>query len=177
MKQRFVSARIAPRAVVTGEVVAGLVALALSATLDSWPIAVASGAATGLVICVLTFRERTVWQWAWRAMSWTRRRVRRLQLPQPVDVTLNEHTVGVVIDGHTVSTMITVLGKPYIPTLLHADHTKTLNTVPISVIAQEMQRCGLSVDVDIICEGSRTARDNYAELYEAALRAAGGRSA
>lgn len=184
MRQRFVSARVAPRTVVTGEAVAGVVALALSTTLDSWPVAVAAGAALALLICVVTFRGRTLWQWMWRIMSWTRRRVRQLRLPQPVDVTLNEYTVGehkvgVVIDAHTVCTMISVLGKAYIPTLLHADHTKTLNTVPISVIAQEMQRCGLSVDVDIVCEGSRTARDNYAELYEAALRglpAAGQRS-
>lgn len=179
MRQRFVSARITSRAVIAGELVAGLAALALSTTLISWPIAVATGAVLGLVICVLTLRGRTVWQWVGRVITWMRHRVRKLRLPEPVDVTLNEHTVGVVIDGHTVCTMISVLGKPYIPTLLHADHTKTPNTVPISVIAHEMQRCGLSVDVDIVCEGSRTARDNYAELYEAALRglpAAGQRS-
>ena len=66
--------------------------------------------------------------------------------------------------------MIAVLGKPYIPTLLYSQHTKTLNMLPITKIAEQMQRVGLPVDVDIVCEGSRTSRDNYAELYQTSLR-------
>jgi type VII secretion protein EccE len=85
-------------------------------------------------------------------------------------VIVAERKVGVIVDGDTVCTMIAVLGKPYIPTLLYSQHTKTLNMLPITKIAGQMQRCGLPVDVDIVCEGSRTARDNYAELYQTSLR-------
>ena len=52
--------------------------------------------------------------------------------------------------------------------------------MPVTVIAEQMRRHGLPVDVDIVCEGRRTAaRDNYADLYQTFLRglpAAGQRS-
>ncbi|WP_036445846.1 type VII secretion protein EccE [Mycobacterium kansasii] len=179
MRQAPVSARIAPRAIVAAELVAAAVAFVLIVAVDSWPIAVGAGAAVGLVSCVLTWRGLTMWQWIVRGLRWARHRARQPRLLEPVDVTVGEQTVGVIVDGHTVCTMIGVLGKPYIPTLLYTEHTETPNTVPITEIAQQMQRYGLQVDVDIICEGSRTGRDNYAELYQTALRglpAAGQRS-
>nr|VTP02291.1 ESX-1 secretion system protein EccE1 [Mycobacterium riyadhense] len=92
----------------------------------------------------------------------------------PVAVTVDGTTAGAVIDGHTVATAIAVWGTPYVPTLLHPHRAETPNTLPISVVAEQMQRHGLAVDVDVICEGRRTARDNYAELYQTFL---GGRPA
>ncbi len=92
----------------------------------------------------------------------------------PADVTIDGTTAGVVIDRHTVATMISVWGTPYVPTLLHPHRAETPNTLPISVVAKQMHRHGLAVDVDVICEGRRTARDNYADLYQTFL---GGRPA
>jgi type VII secretion protein EccE len=77
--------------------------------------------------------------------------------------------VGVIVDGHTVITMIAVWGKRYIPTLLHARHAETPNTLPLSVIGEQMHRFGLGVDVDVMCEGTRTGSDGYAGLYSAFL--------
>lgn len=74
-----------------------------------------------------------------------------------------------IVDGHTVITMIAVWGKRYIATLLHARHAETPNTLPLSVIGEQMHRFGLGVDVDVVCEGTRTGSDGYAGLYSAFL--------
>lgn len=97
----------------------------------------------------------------------------------PTDVTAESTTAGVVVDGHTVATMIAVWGSSYVPTLLHTNRAETSNTLPISVVAEQMQRYGLPIDVDIISEGRRTVRDNYADQYQTLLAgrpAAGQRS-
>jgi len=176
---RQVSARIGCRAVVAGELVAAVAALGLSTCLD-WRAALAVGAGLGLLICVLTVGGLTLWQWAWRVIAWARRRDHVPALIEAFDVTVDGRDVGVVVDGETVCTMISLWGKPYVPTLLHAQRAETPNTVPVTVIAEQMCRYGLAVDVDMICEGRRTAaRDNYADLYETFLRglpAAGQRS-
>ena len=170
MRQRLISARINTKAVVAAELIAGTAGLALSLALASWPTAFAAAALVAIAGCVMTVGGLPAWQWAHRLLVWARHRQHRVELLAPVDVTVSQRKVGVIVDGDTVCTMIAVLGKPYIPTLLYSQHTKTLNMLPITKIAEHMQRVGLPVDVDIVCEGSRTSRDNYAELYQTSLR-------
>ncbi|KWX20470.1 hypothetical protein AFM11_30315 [Mycolicibacterium wolinskyi] len=86
------------------------------------------------------------------------------------DVHVDGERTGVLIDGHTVVTMVALWGKPYMPTLLKPDSAQTPNTVPLSVIAAEMNRAGLGVDVDIVAEGRRTSNDSYSEAFAAFLR-------
>ena len=43
------------------------------------------------------------------------------------------------------------------------------NTLPLSVIAEQMQRFGLGVDVDVIAQGHRTASDSYGQFYATLL--------
>jgi type VII secretion protein EccE len=86
------------------------------------------------------------------------------------DVHVDGDRTGVLIDGHTVVTMVALWGRPYMPTLLKPDSAQTPNTVPLSVIAAEMNCAGLGVDVDIVAEGRRTSSDSYSEAFAAFLR-------
>ncbi len=170
MRQRLISARWNTKVIVAAELTAVAAGLALSLCVASWPIAFMAAALVALVGCVVTVRGLAAWQWAHRLWVWLGRRQHHVELLEPVDVTVAQRKVGVIVDGDTVCTVIAVLGRPYIPTLLYSQHTKTLNMLPITKIAEQMQRVGLPVDVDIVCEGSRASRDNYAELYQTSLR-------
>lgn len=155
--------------VVAAELVAAVVAWVLvAAGVGLWP-AVGLGAVMGVLACVVTVRGLRNWQWATRMLVWVRHRQRRLELGEFSDVQIDGTTMGVLIDGHTVVTMISVWGKPYMPTLVKPQHTETPNTLPITIIANEMQRAGLGVDVDVICEGARTSSDSYAGVYASFL--------
>ena len=66
--------------------------------------------------------------------------------------------------------MIAVLGKPYIPTLLYSQHTKTLNMLPITKIAEQMQRSVCPLMSTSCAKAAAPSRDNYAELYQTSLR-------
>lgn len=88
--------------------------------------------------------------------------------------------VGVLRDTTTVITMIEVWGRAYMPTVLHPHRAETPNMLPLSVIADNMQRLGLNVDVDVIVEGQRVSGDPYAIQYDRHVgerAAAGQRSA
>lgn len=96
-----------------------------------------------------------------------------------IDVDSDGQSLGLLVDGDTLVTMIAVWGRPHIPTLLRPDGAQTPNTVPLTVIAEQMRRYGLGVDVDVITHGRRTAGDTYAQLYATMLAdrpAAGQRS-
>lgn len=92
------------------------------------------------------------------------------------DIDSDGHPLGLAVDGHTLVTMVNVWGKAYIPTLLRPQGAETPNTLPLSVIAEQMQRFGLGVDIDVIAHGRRTATGSYAQLYATLLadRAAAG---
>lgn len=57
------------------------------------------------------------------------------------------------------------MGRPYIPTPLRPQGAETPNTLPLSVTAEQVQRFGLGVDIDVIAQGRRTAVDNYGQFY------------
>lgn len=82
-----------------------------------------------------------------------------------VDIDSDGLPLGVHIDGHTLVTMVSVWGRRYIPTLLRPQGAETPNTLPLSVIAEQMQRVDLGVDVDVIEQGRRTASDSYGQFY------------
>lgn len=86
-----------------------------------------------------------------------------------IDIDSDGQPLGLLVEGHTLVTMIAVWGRPYIPTLLRPDGAQTPNTVPLTVIAEQMSRFGLGVDVDVITHGRRTAGDTYAQLYATML--------
>lgn len=88
--------------------------------------------------------------------------------------------VGVLREATTVITMIEVWGRAYMPTVLHPHRAETPNMLPLTVIAENMQRLGLNVDVDVIVEGQRVSGDPYAVQYDRHVgerAAAGQRSA
>ncbi len=97
----------------------------------------------------------------------------------PIDVQDRDGVVGVLIDGTTLITMISVWGRAHMPTRLRPQGADTPNLVPIQVISEQMQRYGLGVDVDVISHGCRTSGDSYAPQYDKSIgtrSAAGQRS-
>ncbi|MGV7254566.1 type VII secretion protein EccE [Mycobacterium kansasii] len=177
MKQPVIGARLNVRAMVAAELTAvgASAGLLLAGVPELWAVVIGIVVAAG--VCLVTIGGLTCWQWARLAWRWIGHRDRKPALPDAVDVEVGGETLGVIIDGHTVITMVSVWGKPYVPTWLRPHHAETPNTLPITVIAKQMRRFGLGVDVDVICEGRRTATDNYAALYATFLggRAAAGR--
>lgn len=89
----------------------------------------------------------------------------------PIDVQDRDGIVGVLIDGTTLITMVSVWGRAHMPTRLRPQGADTPNLVPIQVICNEMQRYGLGVDVDVISDGSRTSGDSYAAQYDKSIGA------
>ena len=138
------------------------------------PVAIGVGAGLAVLLLVVTVGGLSLWQWLVRVMAWLRERQHRIELGEFSDVQVDGSTLGVLVEGHTVVTMVSVWGKSYMPTLLKPLQTDTPNTLPLSVIANEMRQADLGVDVDVLCEGRRTSSDSYAEVYSAFL---GSRSA
>ena len=174
MKRPMLGLRHNLGAVVAAEVTAaGCAAVLLAAGTPVLP-ALISAVVVAVAVCLVCVADLAVWQWARLAAPWFGLRQRRITLRDGFDVEIEGSPVGVIVDGHTVVTMISVWGKPYVPTLIYPQRAETPNTLPLTVIAEHMRRVGLGVDVDVICEGRRTTRDHYAELYATFL---GGRPA
>lgn len=102
-----------------------------------------------------------------------------LRLPrQPTDRHhLRRHAICLLpirapVEPMIVTAGIAVYGRAYAPTWLRTGKAVTKNTVPLSVIAEMMDRYRLHVTVDIISEGHRTRRDpdGYWRRYEEFLR-------
>ncbi|SKK91677.1 type VII secretion protein EccE [Mycobacteroides abscessus subsp. massiliense] len=95
--------------------------------------------------------------------------VDRVRMDRFTDVEINDTThVGVLVEDHTVVTMVALWGRPYLPTLLTANRAETPNTVPLTVIAGEMKRASLGVDVDVVAEGIRSyTADPYGAAFTA----------
>ncbi|SLJ66812.1 type VII secretion protein EccE [Mycobacteroides abscessus subsp. abscessus] len=95
----------------------------------------------------------------------------------PVDIDDGDGgVVGVLVDGTTLVTTIAVWGRPLRPTVLYPQRAQTPNVLPVTAIAENMQRYGLCVDVDVVSEGSRTSGDSYAVQFDKSIgsRAAAG---
>ncbi|WP_454561751.1 type VII secretion protein EccE [Mycobacterium haemophilum] len=174
MKRPLLTLRHNLEAVVAAEVTATGCAAGLLATGIPLLAALISAVVIAVAVCLVSFADLAAWQWARRAAHWFGHRQRKIALRDGIDIDIEGSTVGMIIDGNTVITMISVWGKPYVPTLIYPQRTETPNTLPLTVIAEQMHRVGLGVDVDVVCEGRRTARDHYAELY---ARFLGGRPA
>ncbi len=169
MKQPLLGVRAGLGTVIAGEVTAlGLAAALLAAGVAGWP-ALAVGVVVALLACVLTIAGLALWRWVWLAARWLRHRQRKITLADGTDIDVDGTPVGLIVDGHTVITMVAVWGKRYMPTLLHARHAETPNTLPLTVVAEQVRRFGLAVDVDVVCEGRRTGTDSYAGLYSTFL--------
>jgi type VII secretion protein EccE len=169
MKQPLLGMRVGLGTVIAAEVVTlAATALLLAVGVPGWP-ALAVGVVVAVLGCVVTFSGFALWQWVWLFVRWLRHRHRRSVLAEGTDIEVDGIPVGLIVDGHTVITMVAVWGKQYIPTLLHARHAETPNTLPLTVVAEQMHRFGLGVDVDVVCEGRRTGTDSYAGLYSTFL--------
>ncbi|NTY62537.1 type VII secretion protein EccE [Mycolicibacterium sphagni] len=153
------------RAALPTEVVAVLGAAIAVASAAPWWAGAAAGALVGALLFMVKAARLTPWQWLTRSIGRLRRREHRIEVGEFVDVDSDGQPLGVHIDGHTVVTMVSVWGRPYIPTLLRPQGSETPNTLPLSVIAQQMQRFGLGVDVDVIAHGRRVSNDNYGQFY------------
>lgn len=169
MKQPLLGVRAGLGTVIAAEVTALVVALVLLVAGVSGWLSLAGGVVVAVLACMLTFSGLAVWQWVWLFARWLRHRQRRVGLADGADIEVDGSPVGVIVDGHTVITMVAVWGKQYVPTLLHARHAKSPNTLPLTVVAEQMGRFGLGVDVDVVCEGRRTGSDGYAGLYSTFL--------
>jgi type VII secretion protein EccE len=179
MKERTWSARADLRAALPTEILAVLgtgIAVAFGAP---WWSGAAGGAVLGALLFMVKAARLTPWQWLKRSLGRLRHKDHRVDTGELVDVDSDGQPLGLHTDGHTLVTMINVWGRPYIPTLLRPQGAETPNTLPLSVIAEQMQRVGLGVDVDVIVQGRRTASDNYGQFYAQLLAdrpAAGQRS-
>lgn len=90
----------------------------------------------------------------------------------PIDVDDPDgNPVGVLVDGNTVITMVSVWGKPHIPTVLYPERAETPNLLPLTVIADHMRRVELQVDVDVIVDGVRTTGDAFAVQLDKSIGA------
>lgn len=130
-----------------------------------WWAGASGGAVLGLLLFVVRVARLTPWQWLKRAIGRLRHKEHRVKVAEFVDVDSDGQPLGVRVDAHTLVTMVNVWGRPYIPTLLRPQGAETPNTLPLSVIAEQMQRFGLGVDVDVIAQGRRTANDSYGQFY------------
>lgn len=93
----------------------------------------------------------------------------------PIDIDDPDgNPVGVLVDGNTVVTMVSVWGKAHIPTVLYPERSETPNLLPLNIIADYMRRVDLEVDVDVIVDGARTTGDAFAVQLDKTI---GGRSA
>ena len=124
----------------------------------------------GLLLFVVRVSRLTPWQWLRRAIGRLRHKEHRVNAGEFVDVDSDGQPLGVRVDEHTLVTMVNVWGRPYIPTLLRPQGAETPNTLPLTAIAEQMQRFGLGVDVDVIAQGRRTASDSYGQFYATAAR-------
>lgn len=178
-KERTWSARADLRATLPTEMFA-VVGTAIAVAFNGpWWAGTAGGAVLGALLFMVKTARLTPWQWLKRAIGRLRHKEHRVHTGELVDVDSDGHPLGVCIDEHTLVTMISVWGKPYIPTLLRPQGSETPNTLPLSVIAGQMQRFDLGVDVDVIAQGRRTASDSYGQFYAQLLAdrpAAGQRS-
>ena len=179
MKERTWSARADLRAALPTEILA-LVGTAIAVVFNApWWAGTIAGAVVGALLFMVKTARLTPWQWLQRAIGRLRHKEHRVETGEFVDVDSDGHPLGVCVDEHTLVTMVSVWGKPYIPTLLRPQGAETPNTLPLSVIAEQMQRFGLGVDVDVIAQGRRTASDSYGQFYAQLLAdrpAAGQRS-
>jgi len=165
VRQRLVGVRAGLGSVIGTEVTALAAAAMLVMTgLPRW-WALGVGVLLAVVVWVVTVSGLASWEWVWLLGRWLRHRQRRVALPEGTDIEVDGTPVGVLVDGHTVITMVAVWGKQYMPTLLHPRYAETPNTLPLTVVAEQMRRFGLPVDVDVVCEGRRTGSDGYAGLY------------
>lgn len=130
-----------------------------------WWAGAAGGAVLGLLLFVVRAARLSPWQWLKRAIGRLRHKEHRLDAGEFVDIDSDGQPLGVRFDDHTLVTMVNVWGRPYIPTLLRPQGAETPNTLPLRVIAEQMQRFGLGVDVDVIAQGRRTASDSYGQFY------------
>ncbi|SLF48292.1 type VII secretion protein EccE [Mycobacteroides abscessus] len=173
MKRPVMSVRIAVPAVLGAEALAAmLAAVALVAGLRPWWVPLAAGAVLGFGMFMLVFGDAPVWQWIWRWGRWLGHRQRHLDpIPEAADIDFDGTSVGYLIDGHTVITMLEVWGKQHMPTMLYPQRSQTPNLLPLSVVADQMNKVGLCVDVDVIVEGARAGGDSYAAAYDRYLGA------
>ena len=169
MRDRTFGARTGLRAALYTELTAVLGTAISAATAGPWWAGAAGGAAVGLLLFVVRVKRLTPWQWVRRAVGRLRHKQHRVGAAEYVDVDSDGQPLGVRVDEHTLVTMVNVWGRPYIPTLLRPQGAETPNTLPLSVIAEQMQRFGLGVDVDVIAQGHRTASDSYGQFYATLL--------
>lgn len=179
MKERTWSARADLRAALPTEILAVLGTAIAVACGGPWWVGAAGGAVLGAVLFMVKATRLTPWQWLTRSVGRLRHKEHRVEAGEFVDVDSDGQPLGLRVDGHTLVTMVNVWGRPHIPTLLRPQGAETPNTLPLSVIAGQMQRVGLGVDVDVVAQGRRTASDNYGQFYAQLLAdrpAAGQRS-
>ncbi|MGB1225926.1 MAG: type VII secretion protein EccE [Mycobacterium sp.] len=169
MKERTWSARPDLRALLCTEIAAVLGAAISAAAAGPLWIGAAGGTVVGLLLFVVRIARLTPWQCVGRAIGRLCHKIHHLDAGEFVDVDSDGQPLGVRVDGHTLVTMVNVWGRPHIPTLLRPQGAETPNTLPVSKIAEQMQRFGLSVDIDVITQGRRTASDTYGQFYATLL--------
>lgn len=143
MKERTWSARADLRAALPTEILA-LVGTGIAVVFGApWWAGAASGAVLGTLLFMVKAARLTPWQWLKRSIGRLRHKDHRVDAGEFVDVDSDGQPLGLHTDGHTLVTMINVWGRPYIPTLLRPQGAETPNTLPLTVIAEQMQRVGL----------------------------------
>jgi type VII secretion protein EccE len=146
-----------------------------------WPAAVIGVVAA--IALVLTVYRRNAVAWLAAAARWHSVRRGGAVAAAAIDVPHGSGLCGVRVDEHEAITVISVSGKPYVPTLLRgATTSETPNVVPLGTLAGLLDQPGglRLASIDVVSAGLRVRRGTgYPPLYSTLLAdrpAAGQRS-
>lgn len=147
-----------------------VIAAVLAAGLIGWSVAGYPGAASGLVLGLLTgtARWRRRQPWSWLAL-WARRR-RPIVLREPVTVANDRAGGGVRYQDGVAAVAVQLLGKPHVPTLFTGStSTATENAVDVAGLLPLLhQSLGLTVDsLSVVSAGARRRNTgDYPPVYD-----------
>jgi type VII secretion protein EccE len=183
VKARTFGVRPSISAVVVVEVVVLAVLVALPPRHFGWWPAAVAGVVAAMALLVTVYRRNAV-SWTAAVGRWRRQRRRGAALAAAaMDVPHGASLCGVRVDGHEAITMISVTGRPYVPTLLRGSTAvRTRNVVPLGTLAGLLDQPGglRLAAIDVVSAGLRVRRGaGYPPLYSTLLAdrpAAGQRS-
>ncbi|WP_165611090.1 type VII secretion protein EccE [Mycobacteroides chelonae] len=148
-------------------------AAAMMAFHITWPWILAAGFAITAIATVL-FKDAGLLQWIGVWFRWFRSHKTNPALAGPIDDVLDiempdgEGFAGVRWDGNYLVAIVALWPQPHTPTVISEGRPATIDTVPLSVIADGLWQNEISLSgIDVVAVGRRTSGDTaYAALYD-----------
>lgn len=139
----------------------------------TWPWILAAGVAITAIATVL-FKDAGLLQWIGVWFRWFRSHKTNPALAGPIDDVLDiempdgEGFAGVRWDGNYLVAIVALWAQPHTPTVISEGRPATIDTVPLSVIADGLWQNEISLSgIDVVAVGRRTSGDTaYAALYD-----------